>query len=94
MESFPLSLERLDERMRTAHARIRSNHDKLGRVEDRQGKQAEAMVEIRGQLTDVSEDLKEIKDQVKWLLRGVFGAIAVGLMFVVAIGSLIVQGVG
>lgn len=93
MEGFPLSLERLDERMRTAHARIRSNHDKISKVEEKQGEQAEAMVEIRGQLNELSEDLKEIKDQVKWLLRGVFGAIAVGLMFVVAVGSLIVQGV-
>lgn len=75
-------------------SRIRSNHDSIGKVRERQGKQQEKLIKIESTLNDLKEDMGEMKNTLRWIMRGLFGAIAVGLMFVVAVGTLIIQAAG
>lgn len=91
MEGFPLSLERLDERQRSADTRIRSVHDGLAKLREEKEKQGRALVRIEGQLEEQANDISDLKKILTRILWGLFGAIGVGLMFVVAVATLIIQ---
>lgn len=82
---------RVDEKLRSFDSRIRSNHDRASRVAEKQGKQGELLVEIKGDIKNISDDVAELKSQFKWVLRGLFAAIGVGLLFIVAVANLIIQ---
>ena len=86
-----LSLERLDELMKSLDARTRSNHDSIRQAREKQGVQSEGLVRIEGRLGEQANDIAEMKTDMKWIKRGLFGAIAVGLMFTVAVATLVVQ---
>lgn len=82
---------RVEERLRSYDSRIRSNHDRVSKLTERQGEQGELLVEIRADQKNMLEDIAELKNQFKWVLRGLFAAIAVGLVFIAAVANLIVQ---
>lgn len=86
-----MSIDILGERIRNQEARIRSNHDSISKLRDQDRKKGEALVRIEEQLDDQSSDLGDLKKIMTRILWGLFGAIAVGLMFVVAVATLIIQ---
>ena len=95
MEGSGITLrEWIDDRLKGFDSRIRSNHDSLSKVRERQGKQQEKLIKIESTLEDLSDDIGEMKNTMRWIVRGLFGAIAVGLMFVVAVATLVVQAAG
>lgn len=81
----------IEERIRSYDSRIRSNHDNIGKAHDRISRQGEGLIRIEAKLDEQAADIAEMKQTMKWIVRGLFGAIAVGLMFVVAVASLVVQ---
>lgn len=86
-----LSLERLDERMKSLDARTRSNHESIRESREKQEVEGKALVRIEGRLNEQATDIAEMRTDMKWIKRGLFGAIAVGLMFTVAVATLVVQ---
>lgn len=91
MEASAAKLGIIEERMRSYDSRIRSNHDNIAKTRDRLGKQGENLIRIEAKLEEQSADIADLKKTLTWIVRGLFGAIAVGLMFVVAVGTLIIQ---
>lgn len=83
--------EWMEEKFRSYDSRLRSNHDSISKFRDKQGKQGETLVEINGKLEEQSNDIAELKEDMKWIKRGLFGAIAVGLMFVVGVFTVAIQ---
>lgn len=83
--------EWISERFKSYDSRIRSNHDKLQVQERELNKQGRSMVRIEEQLADQKGDLEDLKKTLNRIMWGLFGAIGVGLMFVVAVGSLVIQ---
>jgi hypothetical protein len=81
----------MDERMKGMDARTRSNHDALARVRERESTRGEALIRIEGKVEEQGDDIAEMKNDMKWIKRGLFGAIAVGMMFTVAVASLVIQ---
>lgn len=86
--------EWIQERFTSFDSRIKSNHDAIAEVRRRGGKQQEKMIEMEGTLDNLADDIAEMKNTMKWIVRGLFGAIAVGLMFVVAVATLVLQAAG
>lgn len=82
------------ERFESMDARIRSNHDTIRELRSSKETDGRKLVRIEEQLKDLGNDMAEMKSTMKWILRGIIGAIGVGLMFVVAVASLIVQAAG
>lgn len=91
MEGAPLSLEVIGERLRSFESRIRSNHDSLAKMREREGKRGEAFVRLEAKVDEQAADITEIKTTLSRILWGLFAAIGVGLMFVVAVATLIFQ---
>lgn len=81
----------IEERLRTFDARIRSNHDSIAKLREQQGTQDKALVRIEGKQAELTNDIAEMKDDLKVIKRGIFVAIAVGLTFTVAVASLVIQ---
>jgi len=79
------------ERFKSHDSRIRSIHDKASHLERELGKQDRSLIEMRGELRELKEDTAEVRKTLNRIVWGLFGAIAVGLMFVVAVGTLIIQ---
>jgi predicted nucleic acid-binding Zn-ribbon protein len=94
MEARGLSVEVLNERFNTLHARTKSHHDSISKLREEKELQGKALVRMEEQLENQGEDIAEMKKTMTWIVRGLFGAIAVGLMFVVAVVTLIVQVAG
>lgn len=95
MEGSGISLrEWINERFRSYDSRIRSNHDNLAKQAGEINQQGRDLVGMRGEVKDQGEDIKEMKEDMKWIKRGLFGAIAVGMMFTVAVASLVIQAAG
>lgn len=91
MEAGRLSLGVLDERVKGLDARTRSTHDSLAQMREREGVRAEALVRIEGKVAGQADDIAEMKDDLRWIKRGLFGAIAVGLTFTIAVAALVIQ---
>jgi hypothetical protein len=92
MESGGVPLrEWIADRFTSFDARIRSNHDKISRLGQSVSEHNTSYAELRIELRDAIEDIKEMKGDMKWIKRGLFGAIAVGLMFTISVAALIVQ---
>jgi hypothetical protein len=79
------------DRFKNYDARIRSNHDRVADQQRELNTQGRSLVKIEEQLKDQGEDIAEMKNDMKWIKRGLFGAIAVGLMFTVAVSTLVIQ---
>jgi hypothetical protein len=92
MEAGGVSLrDWIRERFESYDTRLRSHHDRLGNVQERQSRDGETLVEIKATQREQGADIVEMKKDLKAIKWGLFSAIAVGLMFVVAVGTLIVQ---
>jgi len=92
MESGGISLRQwMEQRFVDYDTRIRSNHDSISLLRDKAGKQETTLAKIEEQLNDQAKDIEEMKNDLKWIKRGIFGAIAVGLMFTIALANLVVQ---
>jgi uncharacterized protein YdhG (YjbR/CyaY superfamily) len=74
--------------------RVDGVHTGLGVVRAKSAAHDTAIEVIHTEVGNIREDIGELKDKMKWIIRGLFGAIAVGLMFVVAIAGLILQASG
>lgn len=94
MEAGVTLREWLNDRFENIDSRIKSNHDSIAKQRSRTGKQQEKIIEMEGALEGLADDIAEMKGTMKWIVRGLFGAIAVGLMFVVAVASLVIQAAG
>jgi hypothetical protein len=57
----------------------------------RESTRGEALIRIEGKVEEQGDDIAEMKNDMKWIKRGLFGAIAVGMMFTVAVASLVIQ---
>jgi hypothetical protein len=88
------ALEGIRAELRGLSGRVEGMHTGLGTVRGSIGKHDTEIGVLRIELKNMREDVSEIKDQMKWVLRGLFAAIAVGLMFVAAVAGLILQGAG
>lgn len=77
-------LKGLEHRVDAMHSGLGSVRAGIGRSEVEQGV-------IKTELTNVRDDLKELNGKMTWILRGLFGAIAIGLTFIVGVAMLIVQ---
>jgi hypothetical protein len=83
--------EWVNDRFNNMDTRIRSVHDRQRKLEDDIHKKGEVDVRLESRLDDLSNDMKELKEDMKWIKRGLFGGIAVGLAFTVALASLVTQ---
>jgi hypothetical protein len=81
----------IEQRFDDYNTRIKSNHDSVVELRKKQGTQGESLIRIEEQLDDQGHDIEEMKNDLKWIKRGIFGAIAVGLMFTIAVANLVVQ---
>lgn len=92
MEGNGITLRQwVQDRFESYDARIKSVHDGLGDSRKEINNQGRSLVKIEEQLNDQREDIAEMKNDLKWIKRGIFGAIAVGLMFTIAVANLVVQ---
>lgn len=92
MEASGITLRQwITERFDQFDARTKSNHDAIADLRRSGGKRQEKIIKMESTLEDLSDDIAEMKNTMKWIVRGLFGAIAVGLMFVVAVASLVLQ---
>lgn len=73
---------------------VDSVHNGLGAVRAKAAEHDTAISVLHTEFGNLRDDIAELKDKMKWIIRGLFGAIAVGLMFVVAVAGLIVQAAG
>lgn len=85
------ALGAIQERLRNHDTRLTANHDSLAYLRNAQAAQGTEIAVIHTELAGISEDFVELKNDMKWIKRGLFGAIAVGLMFTVAVATLVVQ---
>lgn len=91
MEGKNPSLEVLEERIQSQDVRIRSNYDSVSTLREEDRRKGEALARIESRLQDQSLDLADLKKTLTRILWGLFGAIAVGLMFIVAVATLVVN---
>jgi hypothetical protein len=80
--------------LREHDRRISGLHRSLGVLSTDVGNHKTDISVLHTELGNIREDIAELKTDMKWIKRGLFGAIAVGLMFVVAVATLIVQVAG
>lgn len=92
MEAGGVTLrEWIQERFTSFDARIKSNHDAISDIRRAGGKRQEKIIKMESTLEDLVDDMAEVKKTLQRIMWGLFGAIAVGLMFVVAVGTLVIQ---
>jgi chromosome segregation ATPase len=83
------ALAALQERLRGYETRIEANHDSIKSIRGRVGDHDVKLAVIAADLEDIHEDVREIKGQLKWVLRGLWAAAATFLMFALGVAGLI-----
>lgn len=68
------TLEVLAERIEVLQARARSNHDGISKLREGEGKQNERFVKLESGVEEIKNDIGELKDQMKWVIRGLVAA--------------------
>lgn len=71
--------------------RVDGVHNGLGVVRAKVAEHDTAISVLHTEIGNIREDIGELKDKMTWIIRGLFAAIAVGLMFLVAVATLIFQ---
>lgn len=94
MEAGGISLkEWINERFKRYDSRLRDAESKMSDQEKAINAQDRSLVKIDAKLSEQGTDIEEMKQTLNRIMWGLFGAIAVGLMFVVAVVTLVVQAV-
>jgi len=92
MEAGGISLrEWVNQRFENSDARIRGVHDSVKDIRKDVAKHDRFNGQVETRLEEIGKDIKELKDDMKWIKRGLFGGIAVGISFTLALAALIVQ---
>lgn len=84
-------LEGVKAELRGLESRVDGIHNGLGSVRGKQAKQEVQSSVLRTELKGVSEDIGELKMQMKWVLRGLWLAAATFTTFTVSLAVLIVS---
>lgn len=77
--------------LRVLESRVDGIHHGLGQVRGQTAKHDVSLGVVSTELANIKEDIHELNGKMTWVVRGLFAAIAVGLMFVVAVATLIIQ---
>jgi hypothetical protein len=81
----------IEERLRNQEGRLKSNRKDINDLYKYDRERGDALIRIEGKQDEQGVDISELKSLMNKILWGLFGAIAVGLMFVVAVATLIIQ---
>lgn len=84
MDWFRARIEELDRR-------ATANHDGMAKVRNQVAKHDTTVGVMSNELKNVSEDLGELKGQMKWVLRGLWLAAATFTSFTIGLAVLIVS---
>lgn len=78
-------------RLRNAEQRLDATHNSITVLRDSSARHETKISVITTELRETREDISEIKDQLKWVLRGLWAAAASFLMFAVALAALVAK---
>lgn len=86
MSADPVAIE-----LREHDRRISGLHRTLGGLGTDVGDLKTNAAVSKKELDGLREDISDMRADMKWIKRGIWSAVAVGLMFVVAVSSLVIQ---
>lgn len=84
-------MERIRAEMRGLEQRVDAMHSGLGAVRGQIGNHATELGVMHTELSNISDDIGELKGQMKWVLRGLWLAAATFTTFTVSLAVLIVS---
>lgn len=91
MEAHVPSMDLILERLANADSRITANHDAVSRLRGRVYDHETQLKVLHTEFEAQREDMKELKGQMKWVLRGLWLAAATFLTFTIALATLVVS---